>query len=271
MEPEVKETEMAERMVISVVTATFNSAGTIRETLDSVLGQTYSNIEHLIVDGQSTDNTMDIIREYEPRYEACGKVLRWVSERDRGLYDAMNKGIGMASGDVIGILNSDDFYTSADVLENVVSGIEGVDAVYGDIHYVSPADLTKPVRYYSSKRFRRLQMLMGYMPAHPSFYCRASVYKRYGGFDTSYKIGADFEQLFRLIYVNRLSTKYIPCDFVTMRKGGASTDGFHSHLWILRDHFRAYVAHKVPWAILLDVLRYPQKLFSIYVFRLFKA
>ena len=210
-------------MKISVITATWNSAGTLCDTMESVLCQTYPDIEHIIVDGGSTDETMRLIREYEPRYDGR---LRYVSEPDKGIYDAMNKGIRMATGEVVGILNSDDFYTSPDTVETLVGELERnhVDAVYGDIHYVDDKDLNKCVRYYSSAGFRRWKMLLGFMPAHPSFYCRKEVYERFGLFSTSYKVAADFENLLRLIYVGKISVKYIPKDCVTMRTGGASPD-----------------------------------------------
>ena len=216
------------RMKISVITATWNSAGTLCDTMESVLCQTYPDIEHIIVDGGSTDETMRLIREYEPRYDGR---LRYVSEPDKGIYDAMNKGIRMATGEVVGILNSDDFYTSPDTVETLVGELERnhVDAVYGDIHYVDDKDLNKCVRYYSSAGFRRWKMLLGFMPAHPSFYCRKEVYERFGLFSTSYKVAADFENLLRLIYVGKISVKYIPKDCVTMRTGGASTSGLASH------------------------------------------
>ena len=145
-------------MKISVITATFNSGKTLRDTIESVLRQTYRDIEYIIVDGASRDDTLDIIREYEPRF---GGRMRWISEPDRGIYDAMNKGIGMATGAVVGLLNSDDFYTDECVLERVAAEIMDVDAVYGDIHYVDDGDLTKCVRYYSSKGFRRWKIVWG--------------------------------------------------------------------------------------------------------------
>ena len=137
-------------MKVSIITATWNSAATLRDTLDSVLSQTYQDIEHIIVDGMSKDETMDIVRSYESRYHGR---LKYVSEPDQGIYDAMNKGIALATGDVIGILNSDDFYTSPNVVEVLASKLEmsGADAVYGDIHFVDDTNLTKCVRYYSSK------------------------------------------------------------------------------------------------------------------------
>ena len=247
-------------MKISVITATFNSGKTLRDTIESVLRQTYRDIEYIIVDGASRDDTLDIIREYEPRF---GGRMRWISEPDRGIYDAMNKGIGMATGAVVGLLNSDDFYTDECVLERVAAEIMDVDAVYGDIHYVDDGDLTKCVRYYSSKGFRRWKMRMGFMPAHPSFYCRRTVYTRFGLFDTDFRVAADFEQLLRLIYLNRIHTRYIQMDFVTMRTGGASSSGMKSHKKIIRDHMLAYKKNGVRSNYVLEGMRYLNKLWEI--------
>lgn len=254
-------------MKVSIITATYNSGATLRDTLESVLSQTYSDIEHIVVDGESSDNTLALLREYEPRYDGR---LRYVSEPDQGIYDAMNKGIRMAAGEIIGILNSDDFYTSPDIVETMVGTLARyrVDAVYGDIHYVNGEDLNKCVRYYSSAGFRRWKMLLGFMPAHPSFYCRKEVYERLGLFKTSYKVAADFEHLLRLIYVGRISTKYVPKDCVTMRTGGASTSGLASHRRILADHVRAYRENHVRSNALLDSLRYVYKVVEIARFKL---
>ena len=251
-------------MKITIVTATYNSSATLRDTIESVLSQTYLDYEHIIVDGKSKDATLDIVREYELRYQ--GK-LRYISEPDKGIYDAMNKGIRMATGDVVGLLNSDDFYTSNDVLETVAKTMSdpNVDAVYGDIHYVNDNDLTRCVRYYSSRVFRRGLMRMGFMPAHPSFYCRRAIYERYGTFDTSLRIAADFENLLRLIFVNRIRTKYIPEDFVTMRTGGASSSGMVSHKRILKEHMIAYKQNGVYSNLLLEGLRYLYKIGEIIV------
>ena len=215
-------------MKITIITATYNSAATLRDTIESILLQVHQDWEFIIQDGASRDDTLTIVREYEPR---CKGRMHIVSEKDSGLYDAMNRGIARATGDIIGILNSDDFYTSDDVLQSVATAFaenSKLDAVYGDIHYVSDSNLKKCVRYYSSKSFRRERMLKGWMPAHPSFYCRREVYQKYGLFDTSFKVAADFEQLLRLIYIHNIETKYIEKDFVTMRIGGASTSGWRS-------------------------------------------
>lgn len=254
-------------MKISIITATYNSAETVKDTIESVLSQSYQDYEHLIIDGGSKDNTIDIVKSYEPRY---GGRLRWISEKDRGIYDAMNKGIAMASGDVIGILNSDDFYTFPDVLKTIASTLEstGADAVYGDIHFVDDNDLSKCVRYYSSKGFRRWKMRIGWMPAHPSFYCRKSIYEKYGTFDISYKIGADFENLLRLIFVNRIKTVYIPLDCVTMRTGGASTSGLKSHKQILSDHQKAFKKNGVYSNVLFEGVRYAEKVWELFTQKL---
>lgn len=251
-------------MKITIVTATYNSSTTLRDTIESVLSQTYLDYEHIVVDGKSKDATLDIVREYELRYQ--GK-LRYISEPDKGIYDAMNKGIRMATGDVVGLLNSDDFYTSNDVLEHVARALSdpNVDAVYGDIHYVNDDDLTHCVRYYSSRVFRRGLMRMGFMPAHPSFYCRRAIYERYGTFDTSLRIAADFENLLRLIFVNHIRTKYIPKDFVTMRTGGASSSGMISHKRILKEHMVAYKQNGVNSNLFLEGLRYLYKIGEIVV------
>ena len=248
-------------MKISIVTATFNSAKTVKDTFDSVLQQTYKDIEYIVIDGMSKDNTVDIIKEYEPLF---GGKMRWVSEKDKGLYDAMNKGIAMATGDVVGILNSDDFYTSDDVLSTIAENMKdkNVDAVYGDIHFVNDDNLDK---CYSSAIFKRSLMRIGLMPAHPSFYCKRDVYTQYGTFDTSYKIGADFESLLRYIYINRINTKYIKKDFVTMRTGGASTVGFSSRWQIMKDHLRAMKKHGIKSNMFILALRYPYKVYELVV------
>ena len=229
---------------ISVITATFNSGKTLRDTIGSVLRQSYPNIEHIIVDGGSKDDTIEIIKKYEPRYDGRRK---WISEPD------------------IGILNSDDFYTSTDVAARLAEVLENTDAdaVYGDIHYVNDENLEKCVRYYSSRKFRRWKMRLGWMPAHPSFYCRKSIYEKYGSFDISFKIGADFENLLRLIFVGRIKIVYVPLDCVTMRTGGASTQGFKSHRQILSDHLRAYRKNGVRSGIFLESMRYIEKIWEM--------
>lgn len=245
-------------MKISLITVTYNSGSTFRDTIESVLSQTYHNIEYIIVDGLSKDNTMDIVKEYEPKFN--GRLL-WLSEKDKGLYDAMNKGIRMATGDVIGILNSDDFFTSNSVIKNVADSFNNeIDAIYGDVHFVNSSNLNKSVRYYSSKVFRRSLMKLGFMPAHPSFYCRKSCFEVYGVYKTDYKIAADFDLLLRFIYVEHILIKYLPIDMVTMRLGGASTNGLQSLLHIMNEHIRSFQENGVKSNRFLLSLRYLYKL-----------
>ena len=248
-------------MKVSVITATWNSVATLRDTLESVLGQTYPYIEHIIIDGGSTDGTLELVREYEPRYQGR---LRYISEPDKGIYDAMNKGIRMASGEVIGILNSDDFYTSPDIVETLAGELKshGVDAVYGDIHYVDSKDLNKCVRYYSSADFRRWKMLFGFMPAHPSFYVRRHIYEKFGGYALDYKIAADYDMMVRLFYKHKISSKYIRKDFVTMRTGGMSTKSVSHRLITTREDVKACLRYGLYTNILFVSVKYLYKVFE---------
>ena len=247
-------------MKISIITTTFNSSSTLPHTFQSILSQSYSDFEYIVIDGASKDATLDIIKEYEPKF---GGKMRYISEPDRGIYDAMNKGIRMATGDVVGILNSDDFYTSPDVLDAIAKAFESepsLDAVYGDIHFVRLSNPAKCVRYYSCKPFTRGWMRFGFMVAHPSFYVRRECYETYGLYKTDYKICADFEFMLRTIYLHRIKTKYIPMDMVTMRMGGASTAGLAVHKLIMKEHLRAYRENGLYTNVLLQSVRYLYKL-----------
>ena len=246
-------------MKISLITITFNSDKTLEDTIKSVLKQSYSNYEYILVDGASKDNTTSIIKDYEPLFKGR---MKWISEPDKGLYDAMNKGIRMATGEIVGILNSDDFFTSNDVLQNVAKAFHEnnqLDGVYGDVHFVHPSNLNKCVRYYSSKIFKRSLMKLGFMPAHPSFYIRKKCFDKYGSYRTDYKIAADFEFLLRVIYKAKIKTKYLPIDMVTMRTGGASTSGLESHKRIMKEHLRAFRENGIYTNKLLLSLRYIYK------------
>lgn len=247
-------------MKISLITITYNSEKTLADTIQSVLKQTYPNIEYIIVDGASKDNTVSIIKEYEPYF---GGRMKWKSEKDKGLYDAMSKGIRMATGNIVGILNSDDFFTSEEVLQNVANAFLQdikLDAVYGDVHFVDPSNLNKCVRYYSSKIFKRSLMRLGFMPAHPSFYIRRECFEKYGLYKTDYKVAADFEFLLRVIYKGKIKAQYLPIDMVTMRTGGASTSGLESHKKIMKEHLRAFRENGIYTNIFLLSLRYFYKI-----------
>lgn len=243
-------------MKISIVTAAYNSGKTIADTFKSVLRQSYLDYEYIVVDGCSKDNTIDVIKEYEPRFK--GK-MRWVSEPDKGIYDAMNKGIKMATGDVVGIINSDDFFTSNEVLESVAKEFEkdySLDAIYGDIHFVKDEDLTKCTRYYSSSYFRPWLLRFGFMPAHPSFYVRKEVYERHGLYDLQFRTSSDFEMMVRLFGKNKIKSKYINMDFVTMRAGGESTAGMEAKKKVNRDIASSLKKHGIFTCQAFQWIRY---------------
>ncbi|MBP5771479.1 MAG: glycosyltransferase [Bacteroidaceae bacterium] len=231
-------TPASHQPLISIITVSYNSAATIEDTLLSVLDQTYQQIEYIVVDGLSKDGTIDIIRSYEHRFQGR---LRWISEKDEGIYDAMNKGIRMATGDVIGILNSDDFFTNKNVIAQMITSFEdqSIDAVYGDIHFIRDGAPEQCVRYYSSRRFSPIWLRFGFMPAHPSFYMRREVFERAGLYKSDYKIGADYEMMVRLFYKQHIHARYLPIDFVTMRLGGLSTRNVRSRLQLIKDDVRA--------------------------------
>lgn len=231
-------------MTISIITATYNSAATIADTLQSVLQQTYQDFEVIVVDGVSSDNTLEIIRSFEPAFQ--GK-LRIVSEPDQGLYDAMNKGLHLAIGQVVGILNSDDFFSTPHSLEYIAQAFADptINACYGNLYFVQPHALDVPIRHYTAGHFRPWMMRLGYAPPHPTFYCRKEVYEQHPLFDLNMKIAADFELMLRLIYVQRLTTVHIPHNLVTMRMGGVSTAGWRSYLQGLKDRLRALKKNKV--------------------------
>ena len=247
-------------MKVSIVTVTYNSAQTLVDAMKSVLEQTYHDIEYIIVDGASTDSTIDIIRQYELQFK---NRLKWISEKDDGIYDAMNKGIQLATGDVVGILNSDDYFTSSDVIARMVAAFrDGVDAVYGDVHFIHDGEPNKCIRYYSSKHFRPFWLRFGFMPAHPSFYCRRGVYERAGYYKTDYAIGSDYEMMVRLFKVHHINARYIPMDFVTMRTGGASTRNVQSRLVLLKDDVRGCRENGVYTNIPMICMKFLYKIFE---------
>ena len=208
-------------MKISLITVTFNSGGTLRDTIQSVLSQTYYDIEYIIVDGHSQDNTVDIIKEYEPLFDGR---LKWISEKDQGLYDAMNKGFQMATGDMVGIINSDDLLAEATAIEKVIDCFEGhkdIDCVYADLYYVSQYDTSKIVRHWITGKQRSFSP--GWHPAHPTFYVKREIYSKYGLFDLDFKFAADFELMLRLVEKEHIRLFYLPEPLVRMRLGGTTS------------------------------------------------
>lgn len=250
-------------MTISLVTVTFNSVATIRDTIDSVLKQKYADYEYLVIDGGSQDGTVDIIKEYVPKFE--GK-MRWLSEKDKGMYDAINKGIRMATGDVVGIINSDDFYHRTDIFSIIADAFtknKEIEAVYGDVRFVNPDNLEKTVRYYSSKHWKPWRFRFGFMPAHPTFFTYKRNFEKYGYYQYDYQIAADYELLIRHLYTNKVPAKYIPVDFMKMRTGGRSTKGLKANVVLNREIVRACKENGIYTNLQLLFMKYFIKVFEL--------
>lgn len=245
-------------MKVSIITVSFNSAKTITDTIDSVLSQDYPNIEFIVVDGGSTDGTIDIIEQYQSR------IGKWISEKDRGMYDAMNKGIAMATGDVIGILNSDDVYMNTHVISELMELMQSQKAqvVFADLILVDQFDDQKVLRYYDSGHFHPNKFKYGWMPAHPTVFVKRELYKAVGNFSTTYQIAADYEMLIRILAIQRARYAYLPKPVVRMRSGGASTAGL-SRNWILNQEIvRACKENGIYTNILLLAIKLPYKLWG---------
>lgn len=204
-------------MKVSLITVCFNSDKTITDTIQSVISQTYSNIEYIIVDGKSTDKTVDIIKSHD------NHISKWISEKDSGIYNAFNKGIQMASGDLIGFVHSDDELYSNDVVEEVVKTIKktNTDSLYADGIYVN--DRGKRVRNWISKEFKYSKLKRGWMPLHPTFYVKKLIYDKYGSFDETKKVSSDYQLVLEFLYKNKITTCYLNKYIIKMKDGGNST------------------------------------------------
>jgi glycosyltransferase involved in cell wall biosynthesis len=249
-------------MKISIITATFNSGATLRDTIQTVLTQTYREIEYIIIDGNSRDNTLEIVREFEPYFDGR---MKWISEPDNGIYDAMNKGIRMATGDIIGILNSDDFYNDENVLADIVNafGCKKTDCVYGNLVFVDSAKPDKIVRRWIGSQYTPGAFLKGWHPAHPTFYARRTCFEQYGDFDLSFEISADFELMLRFIEKNGCSNYYINRCFVKMRQGGASTGSIKNIIKGNKNILRAFRKNGYHISCLYPVKRLLPKLINV--------
>ena len=251
-------------MTCSLITTTFNSGKTLEDTIQSVFSQSYLNIEYIIIDGLSEDNTIDIIRKYEPLFRGR---LKWISEKDNGLYDAMNKGIRMATGDIVGIINSDDFYHRRDTISKVAEAFQNkeIQAVYGDVRFVNPDNLDKTVRYYSSRNFSPSRFRYGFMPAHPTFFTYRKYFEEFGFYKTDYHIAADYELLIRFLYTHQLKAKYLSQDFMKMRTGGASTASIKSNILLNKEIVRACSENEIWTCMQLLFFKYFIKVFELFL------
>uniref|UniRef100_A0A7V3VTR7 Glycosyltransferase n=1 Tax=candidate division WOR-3 bacterium TaxID=2052148 RepID=A0A7V3VTR7_UNCW3 len=225
-------------MKVSIITAVFNGADTIQDCIKSVLCQTYKDIEHIIIDGGSTDGTIEIIKKHAG---ISGKI-KWISEHDNGMYDAINKGIKMATGEIIGILNSDDFYAHTGVIEMIInaSSEHNVDACYGDLLYVDKNNPEKIIRYWKSSSYTPGKFKFGWHPPHPSFFVRRLVYDRYGLFRTDLSIASDYELMLRFFERYKIRAHYIPEVLVKMRTGGKSNRSLKNILLQSIEDYRAW-------------------------------
>jgi glycosyltransferase involved in cell wall biosynthesis len=241
---------------VSIVTVCFNSSRTIRETIDSVLSQNHHPVQYIIVDGGSTDGTVELVQQYKQG------ISHFVSEPDRGIYDAMNKGIRLATGDIIGLLNSDDTYADSHVVTDLVTAMSAAnaDAVFADLVYVDQSDTRRVRRYYDSSRWRPRRFRFGWMPAHPTFFIKRKFYERHGLFSLDYRIAADFEMLVRLLYRGGATYTHVARPVVKMRTGGMSTRGLR-HSWLLnREIVRACRANGIWTTLPLVLMKTPAKL-----------
>lgn len=246
-------------MKISIITATFNSAATVHDTIESVLSQTYSNWELIIKDGGSKDDTLGICRSY------TDERIRIVACPDHGLYDAMNQGIAAATGEVVGILNSDDFYYDNQVLERIDAALsdETIGCVYGDLQFVDAKDTSKVVRIWKGSQYQKGGFRKGWHPAHPTFYARKIYFDQYGAFDTSFQVSADFELMLRFIEKHQVSSRYIPHDFVKMRMGGESTGSLKNIIKGNKNILRAFKQNGISRPPFYLVRRLAPKVFSV--------
>ncbi len=243
-------------MKISIITVCYNSSATISDTIESVLAQSYPSIEYIIVDGVSTDATLEIINKYKDH------IAHIVSEPDNGIYDAMNKGIQIATGNFVGILNSDDIFDNPDVIKNLVSFInqnQELDAVYADLIYVDQSNTNRKTRSYKLRKNALWKIRFGFMIPHPTFYAKRELFHKLGGYKTNYRVAADFELMLRFL-LNKIKIARLPITMVRMREGGISSTGFkwivHQNIEIVRackeNNFYTnllFIATKIPFKL----------------------
>ena len=232
---------------ITIITVSYNSVHTIRDTIKSILSQDYNNIEYIIIDGGSRDGTISIIEEYS------AYINYYISEHDHGIYDAMNKGIKVATGDIVGILNSDDFYPNNFILSNVAKSFvqEKCDAIYGDLVYVNIKKTSKIVRYWQAGEYSTKKIKNGWMLPHPTFFVKLSIYNRFGLYDIDLKRAADYQMIVKLLYKHNITVHYIPMILVKMRIGGASNASIFDRLKANKEDGLAWSKTQLnkPWLV----------------------
>ena len=253
-------------MKISIITPTYNSEKTIKDTIESVLNQTYKDFEHIIIDGLSKDNTIEIIKGYEKKYDGRLKV---VSEKDKGLYDAMNKGIQMASGDIIGILNSDDIYAKNDVLQTIINKFNetNCDGTYSNLIFMDEETMSKPQRIWKSPKGNYKN---GWHPAHPTLYLKKEVYNKIGLFDLDFRIAADYDFMIRMMLDKSIKLEYIDEYIIYMRTGGTSTDGIKGYIKNLKEAQKVLIKNKIKFPHLVNLKRIIKTIIQMVKSKFFK-
>ncbi|MEO9145206.1 MAG: glycosyltransferase family 2 protein [Ginsengibacter sp.] len=238
-------------MKVSIITVTMNSEKYLSDCIESVRRQNHKNIEHIIIDGKSSDGTLDII------YENADHISKWISETDRGMYDAINKGLKLATGDIVGVLNSDDMFASADSVRSIVDCFKSgeTDSVYGDLVYVDQNDTQKIIRYWKGVPYKRLRFRYGWMPAHPTFYIRRELIEKYGLYENHYFTAADYEFMARYLFLHKVSSHYIDSMLVKMRTGGASNGNLKRRLRANRRDYLAMKRNKIPFSFFVSILK----------------
>ncbi len=228
-------------MKVSIITVSLNSCDTIEDSIQSVLNQKYKNIEYIIIDGGSSDGTVEIIQKHQD------KIAKWVSEYDKGIYHALNKGLKMSTGDIIGFLHADDVYAHNLVIDLIVSRMMNYDteSCYGDLLYVHKKDINKTIRYWKSCPYHEGLFKKGWMPPHPTFFVRRKIYDRYGYFNTDFKIAADYELMLRFLEKNKISTCYLPGVLIKMRIGGESNRSLKNLIIKSSEDYRAWKVNKL--------------------------
>jgi glycosyltransferase len=242
---------------VSIITTTFNSQNTILDTMKSVSKQTYQNIEHVIIDGNSTDNTLSIINQNKINNAII------VSEPDNGIYSAFNKGLHNATGDIVGFLNSDDFFSYNEAIQDVVSCLSNnrCDSIYADLQYVQKNTIRKVVRNWKSGTYNRKKLKYGWMPPHPTFYMKKKNYTQLGGFDETLKVSADYDAMLRYLWLEKISCCYLPKCVVTMRLGGHSNKNIKNILIKMNDDIKSLKKNNIPWPfalIIKNITKIPQ-------------
>lgn len=230
-------------MKVSIITATYNSEKTILDTLKSLEQQTYGNIEYIIIDGASKDNTLDVIKQ------SCTHVTTVISEPDKGIYDALNKGIQAATGDIVGFLHSDDLFAYPDAVKDIVEQLKNSDcgALYGDLQYVSKDDTDNVIRLWKSGSYSKAKLKNGWMPPHPTFYMKRELYQKFGLFDLSFKIAADYDSLLRYLWSNEVKMTYLPKVVMKMRVGGASNRSVKHIIQKTKEDISALKNNNIFW------------------------